>query len=439
VAGNRDALSRIIERYAPQEALLAIPSASPVLIRDIVKSLQPYDLPIKTLPRLRDLSGCQVGVWQIRNLSVEDLLDRAPVGLDQSRVHALIHDRVVLITGAGGSIGSEIARQVLAARPTDIVLYEQYENSLFDRVNELESANPGQVRIHPVIGDVTDESRLDQVFSEHRPALVFHAAAHKHVPLMEQNPCEAVKNNVRGTRLVAEAAMRWGVERFVQISTDKAVHPSSVMGATKLAAELVVRELGDSADTKFVTVRFGNVLGSNGSVIPRFLDQIKKGGPVTVTDPRMRRYFMLIPEAVQLVLMASALEGGAIYVLDMGDQISVVELARNLIRLSGFVPDLDISIVYTGIRPGEKLFEELVADDERAEPSEVEKILKLTAVSPRSAAFLRRQIPALEQAAADGDTPLTLRLLHELIPAFTPAAAPNAVAVKSAAVSASVP
>ena len=308
---------------------------------------------------------------------MEDLLDRVPIGLDPEPVRRLIEGRRILVTGAGGSIGSELCRQIAQWSPARLVLYERYEGGLYAIESQLHDIWPDGA-FAAVIGDVTDADRLDAVIRIERPEIIFHAAAHKHVPLMEMNPCEAVKNNVLGTLRVAEAAVRHGVGEFVLISTDKAVHPSSVMGATKRIAELIVQHLTASGPTRFVTVRFGNVLGSSGSVVPRFLEQVRAGGPVTVTHPEIRRYFMLIPEAVQLVLQAAALgEPGALYVLDMGEPIKLVDMARNLIRLSGHIPDEEIAIVFTGLRPGEKLSEDLVSDDEIVEASPVDKILQV--------------------------------------------------------------
>jgi FlaA1/EpsC-like NDP-sugar epimerase len=279
----------------------------------------------------------------------------------------------------------------------------------------------GSEWIHPVIGDVTDAKRVNQVLEHHRPQLIFHAAAHKHVPLMEHNPCEAVKNNVVGTATIAEAAERWGVERFIMISTDKAVNPSSVMGATKRIGELILQAMSRGSQTRFAVVRFGNVLGSNGSVIPRFLEQIKAGGPVTVTHPDIRRFFMLIPEAVQLVLHAAAVgEPGMVYVLEMGEQIKLLDMARNIIRCSGFVPEQEIPITFVGLRPGEKLYEELIGEGETAEPSPVEKILRVRGGTPCDAEALALQVKELVAAAVRGDSHEVIQNLRKMIPTFEP-------------------
>ncbi len=386
VLGTREDLPAILKRCHPDEVLLALPHAEPAAVRAIVRALEPFKIPIKTVPNLRDLLDGKTDISQIRSLAVEDLLARAPVGLDPNPVKHLIAGRRILVTGAGGSIGSELCR---------------YENSLHAIRLELEDAAQG-FRVRPVIGDVTDPVRVAQVMQQHQPEIVFHAAAHKHVPLMEENPCEAIKNNVRGTRLLAEAAELYGVDRFIVISTDKAVNPTSVMGASKRLAELVVQAKAVGSGTSFAVVRFGNVLASNGSVVPRFIDQIKKGGPVTITHPEMRRFFMLIPEAVQLVLHAAAqAQSGETYVLEMGEQVKLLDMARDLIRLSGFVPDEEIPIAFIGLRPGEKLYEELVGRDEDVAPSAVEKILRVTSRTPPGDDFAS-SIALIEGAAADG-------------------------------------
>lgn len=420
VLGGREYLSSIVTRQAPDVVLVAIPSARPATIRAVVKALEPFHLPIQTLPNLRDLLQCRVEVSQIRNLSIEDLLDRVPVDLDTEALRALVRGERVLVTGAGGSIGAELCRQVAGLAPASLVLLDRSENGLFAVANELATA--GKTCIAPVVGDVTEVGQMNRLFAEYRPTLVFHAAAHKHVPLMEGNPCEAVLNNVGGTRVVAEAAHRHEVDRFILISTDKAVNPVSVMGASKGVAELLMQRLARTSRTVFATVRFGNVLGSNGSVVPLFLEQIKAGGPVTITDPNMRRYFMLTTEAVHLVLQAARLaRGGELFVLEMGEQISVLEMARNLIRLSGLVPDKDIPLIYLGCRPGEKLREELVAGHETVESTSVPKVLCIRPDPARSLAQLSGLVARLEESAAEGNVSKVIAHLCALLPSYCPA------------------
>ena len=420
VLGNRAELARIIEKARPDDVLIAMPSAPAAVTQEVVRALQPFHVNINTLPNLREIVSGKVFVEQIRKLAIEDLLARPPVGLDPAPVRALIAGRPVMVTGAGGSIGSELCRQVAALGPSVLLLFERYENSLFAVTNELKDRWPA-LDIRPVVGDVGDAARLDAVFAAGAPRIVFHAAAHKHVPLMEISPGEAVKNNVFGTQQLVDAACRHGVERFILISTDKAVNPTSVMGVTKRVAELVVQARNGSSPTACATVRFGNVLGSNGSVVPRFLEQIRAGGPVTVTHPGMRRYFMLIPEAVLLVMHAAALaRGGEVFVLDMGEQMSVLEMARTLIRLSGFVPDQDIPITFTGPRPGEKLYEELVGDRETVEPSGAEKISKIRGDHPLDASSLDERLTELRRLANDPDPANLLAALQTLVPTYTP-------------------
>jgi FlaA1/EpsC-like NDP-sugar epimerase len=344
---------------------------------------------------------------------------RAPIGLDQAPVKAIVRGRRVLVTGAGGSIGSELCRQIAECLPAGLTMLDRYENGLHAVATHL-SDRPFA---RPVVGDITDAKRLRKVFEQARPHLVFHAAAHKHVPLMESNPCEAVKNNITGTRLVAEAAGHAKAERFVLISTDKAVRPSSVMGVTKRVAELLMDNVAHRVKTEFLTVRFGNVLGSNGSVLQRFLDQINAGGPVTVTHPDVRRYFMLLSEAIQLVLHAVALDPTPrLCVLDMGEQIRVIDLARDLIRLAGFVPGEEIPIVFTGLRPGEKVFEELVGEDEEVEASLVKEIRAARRGRPVPRPGLAAAIQSLEALAGRGDEQAVVAALGAIVPEFTPGA-----------------
>jgi len=414
VLGTRARLSEAILKKRADEVLVAIPSATSAIIRDIVKALEPFEVQIKTLPNLQAAIGGRVNVAQIRTLSVEDLLTRRAVGLDDRPVKALVGGRRVLVTGAGGSIGSELCRQVASLQPSQLVLYDRYENSLHAIATEL--ADKSLTDTVPVIGDVTDWARLDEILARYRPQILFHAAAHKHVPLMEGSPCEAVKNNVTGTRLTAEGAEKHGVERFIFVSTDKAVSPTSVMGATKRVAELLLQVRAPLSSSSYYTVRFGNVLASNGSVVPRFLEQIQTGGPLTLTHPDMHRYFMLISEAVQLVLHAAAQDrADRIYVLQMGEQVSVLKLARNLIRLSGLVPNRDIQIVFSGVRSGEKLQEELVCADEVVEPSAVDGILQVRAAPQPDPENFQVQLAALERLALENDASSVLRQLRVIV------------------------
>ncbi len=423
ILGGRRHIGRIMAEAAPHVVLLAMPSVKPGVMRDLVKLFEPYKVKIQTVPDLRSILDGQIEITRIRNLAVEDLLERAPIGLDVTPLRQLIQGKSIMVTGAGGSIGSELCRQIAALEPSRLVLFERYENSLFAIHNELVDGARG-IPAFPVVGDVGDEIRVEKVLQTFKPAIIFHAAAHKHVPLMEGSPCEAVKNNVRGTRIVAQAAARCGVEQFIMISSDKAVNPTSTMGATKRVAEFIVQSLEERGQTRLMTVRFGNVLGSNGSVVPRFLEQIKAGGPVTITHPEIRRFFMLIPEAVQLVLHAAAMgENGATYVLEMGEQIKIVDLARNLIRLSGLIPDEDIAISFVGLRPGEKLFEELVGHEETIEQSKVEKILKVKSSRPWNPYALMPLVALLERSASLQDIDLVIALLRELVPTFKPTVA----------------
>ncbi len=374
VLGPIDTITEVVRREQIDEIILAIPSLSGREMRNIVELCRPTGVHMRTLPGVDGLIDGRVTVNQLTEVNIEDLLRREPVKLDLEALGHAFAGRVVLVTGAGGSIGSELCRQVCRFAPKRLVLVEQAENSLFHVERALRAEYP-DIEIVPYIADICDSKRLEAIFSAERPQAVFHAAAHKHVPLMEANPGEAIKNNVFGTRKVADLAHQFGVERFVMVSTDKAVNPTSLMGVSKRVAEIYVQSLSQRSKTHFITVRFGNVLGSAGSVVPIFREQIAKGGPVTVTHPEMRRYFMTIPEACQLVLQAGAMgQGGEIFVLDMGEPVKIVDLARDLIRLSGLNPDSDIEIKFTGMRPGEKLFEELAVDEESVEKTKHPKI-----------------------------------------------------------------
>ncbi len=382
VLGDRRELRSIVEKVKPEEFIIAIPSASREHFKEIVKDLRQYGLPILALPSFWSILNGNGDLSSLNVIDPEDILFRPPVSEAVAGVEELLRGKTVMVTGAGGSIGSELCRQILSFRPSCLLLLERHEESLFKIERELGAKKDGPLSVIPVIGDILDMKRVGGVFEEFRPEIVFHAAAYKHVPLMESNPYEAFRTNAGGTRIMAEAARKYGAQRFVLISTDKAVNPISVMGMTKKIAEEIVRTAGSALspsnpEAKFVTVRFGNVLGSSGSVVPLFTEQIKKGGPVTVTHPEMVRYFMTIPEAVNLVLQAATLgESGDIFVLDMGKPIKILDLAKRMIGLQGYRPGTDIEIRFVGLRPGEKLQEELFNSYEIVEKTPHPKILK---------------------------------------------------------------
>lgn len=413
-------IKKAAERLKVGEIIVAIPSGSATVKQKILAASEGCSVPIKTLPDVKQLLGDPVSLQQVRPMSVDDLLQREPIKTDFHELSPHISGKTFLVTGAGGSIGSELCRQIAQYKPQAVVLFERYENTLHSLLLELHAAFP-TVKIVPVIGDVTVPDRVAEVFRQTVPDIVFHAAAHKHVPLMELNPKEAIRNNILGTRVVAEAAVKAGVSRFVMISTDKAVNPSSVMGVTKRIAEHMMQEFNGSGLTKFMVVRFGNVLGSNGSVVPLFTEQIRKGGPVTVTHPEIKRFFMTIPEAVQLVLQASAMgRGGEVFVLDMGEQIKVADLARNMIVLAGLVPGKDIDIVYTGLRPGEKMYEELFEEQEQVEPTAHAKINRASG-APVSVGQLDQWLEMLQANLPHCNEEELLQDLKRLVPSFQPA------------------
>ena len=364
VLGTRKDIGRVVKGHNIDEVIIAMPSASGESVREIVQICENSGVDLKIMPGVYDIISGDINVNPIRQVQVEDLLGRDPVSVDLEEVAGYVTGETVFITGAGGSIGSEICRQIAKFNPGRLVLIGHGENSIFDIEQELRGERPGIDYIAEIL-DIKDREKVFLVFEKYRPGVVFHAAAHKHVPLMERNPEEALKNNILGTQNLAEAADQVKVKTFVSISTDKAVNPTSVMGATKRTVEMLIQSLDLRSQTKFVAVRFGNVLGSRGSVIPTFKRQIASGGPVTVTHPDMVRFFMTIPEATQLVIQAGAMaKGGEIFILDMGKPVKIVDLAKDLIRLSGFEPEVDIKIQFTGIRPGEKLFEELLTSEE---------------------------------------------------------------------------
>lgn len=416
VLGSRYDIEQVVADTDANEIIIAMPSVKGKEIKEIIDVCKNTNCKLTILPGVYEIIEGTVSVNQLRPVEVEDLLGRDPVKLDTKNVSAYITGKVVLITGAGGSIGSEICRQVAKMQPKKMLLLGKGENSIYEISQELSIEYP-QIRKVPIIADVRDEERINGIMDYFHPHVVFHAAAHKHVPLMEYQPMEAVRNNVLGTKVVAEAASKNGVETFVMISTDKAVNPTSVMGCTKRVAEMFVQSMNSISETRFAAVRFGNVLGSRGSVIPLFKKQIAKGGPVTVTHPDMKRYFMTIPEASQLVLQAGAMaEGGEVFVLDMGEPVKIYDLARDMITLSGMIPEVDIEINFTGLRPGEKLFEELLSAEDGTEATQHKKIFTamIKCVDKTKLDFQIRRL--LEQTTGDN----VVEVLKETVPTYRP-------------------
>lgn len=365
VVGNRHSIVAAAEKYNVTDIIIAIPTLAAKEQKQIIEYCKETGCRLKILPGMYQLINEEVSVSRLRNVEIEDLLGREPVKLNTEKVMGYVTGKVIMVTGGGGSIGSELCRQIAKYKPKRLIIVDIYENNAYDIQQELKMEYGDTLDLVVLIASIRNEERLESIFEEYRPELVYHAAAHKHVPLMETSPNEAIKNNVFGTLNLVRTADRYQVKRFVQISTDKAVNPTNVMGASKRVCEMIIQTFNKHSDTEFVAVRFGNVLGSNGSVIPLFKKQILKGGPVTLTHPDIIRYFMTISEAVSLVLEAGALaKGGEIFVLDMGEPVKIADLAENLIRLSGYVPGRDIQIQYIGLRPGEKLYEELLMDEE---------------------------------------------------------------------------
>ena len=416
ILGNRHDIPSIVKENKVKEIIIAMPSVTRNEIRNIMEICSPLKCKVNTLPGMYQLLDDEVLVSHLHPVSIEDLLERDEVRLDMDIVEHYIRDKVVLVTGAGGSIGSEICRQIMRVGPKMLLLLGHGENSIYLINQELKNIYKDGPII-PIIADIRDKQQLDQIFTQYNPQVVFHAAAHKHVPLMEIQPMAAVLNNIYGTRNVADVAGRHSVERFVMISTDKAVNPTSVMGATKRVAEKVIISMNDTYDTKYITVRFGNVLGSRGSVIPLFKKQIEAGGPVTVTDPEMTRYFMTIPEASQLVLQAGAMgKGGEVFLLDMGEPVKIIDLARNMIRLSGLEPDKDIHIKITGLRPGEKKYEELLTSEEGTNRTNHTKIFE-AALDTVDRDWLMEKIGTFDSCETDMDV---IGVLQDIIPTYTP-------------------
>jgi FlaA1/EpsC-like NDP-sugar epimerase len=419
VLGRPSDLPRIVKELDVRDVLLAIPSATGEEMTEVVRLCHEAGVTYKTVPAIGDLINGRISLAQIREVKIEDLLGRQTVEIEAVAISRNFANRTVLITGAGGSIGSELARQVSSFGPKRVILFERSENDLFHVELELRRTYP-QLDVVPVAGDILDVHRLEEVFFEHRPEAVLHAAAYKHVPMMERQPFMAVRNNVVGTYNVASVAARYGTASFLLISTDKAVNPTNVMGVTKRVAELVTLSFSAAGRTRFSAVRFGNVLGSNGSVVPLFKEQIAARQPVTVTDPEVTRYFMTIPEAVRLVLQASTMgKGGDVFILDMGRPVKIVDLARNLIRLSGLEPDRDIPIVFTGLRPGEKKFEELLVATEGSETTSHPKVMRLRGELP-SPDQVKHFLDTLARACDERDVRRLVATFKEIVPEYTP-------------------
>jgi FlaA1/EpsC-like NDP-sugar epimerase len=415
-----EAMEKFVDHYEGLQVIMAINNIGLQAKRKISDVFLDRGVVVKILPPVDKWVNGEFALNQIHNVKIEDLLGREEIQMNNKQISQEINSKSVLVTGAAGSIGSEIVRQLIAYFPAKIILIDQSESGLFDLEYELSSVIPSNTELVVKIADVTDKNRLSAIFKVHKPAIVFHAAAYKHVPLMEKNPYEAVKVNILGTQVLADLAAEHGAQKFVMVSTDKAVNPTNVMGATKRFAEMYTQSLNgkEGIRTKFIATRFGNVLGSSGSVIPLFKKQIERGGPVTVTHPEITRYFMTIPEACELVLEAATMgEGGEVFVFDMGESVKIVNLAKKMITLSGLRVDRDIEIKYTGLRPGEKLYEELLNTDENTLPTHHPKILVAKVNSP-SYAFMESQMQEMGQLLSAGDTNNLVAKIKDIIPEY---------------------
>lgn len=416
IVGGRECIPDCVAKYDIDEIIIAIPSASRVALRPILDICKETGCKLRILPGMYQLISGDVNVSQLREVQIEDLLGREPIEVNVDEIIKYVCDQVVLVTGGGGSIGSELCRQIAQHGPRQLIVFDIYENNAYELQRELQVKYP-KLDLVVLIGSVRNTARVEDVFRTYRPRIVYHAAAHKHVPLMEDSPGEAVKNNVFGTLKVARAADRYGVKRFVMISTDKAVNPTNIMGASKRICEMIIQNQNRKSRTEFVAVRFGNVLGSNGSVIPLFKQQIAHGGPVTVTDPQMVRYFMTIPEAVSLVLQAGAYaKGGEIFVLDMGEPMNILELAQNLIKLSGLRVDEDVKIEIIGLRPGEKMYEELLMKEEGLQDTD-NKMIHIGKPIEFDAEIFESQLDRLYEAAASEEGDIR-SMVKEIVPTY---------------------
>lgn len=416
VIGKVNKIAEVLDNQHVDEVIIAIPSAPGSIIRLVNDACRQKGISSRTMPGMYELIGGKVSVNRLREVDITDLLRREPVTIDDHLVGSILGGKRIMVTGAGGSIGREICRQIARWSPAELVLLGHGENSIFESLLELNEDFPS-LSIHPVIADVRDTSRIEEMFKLHQPQVVFHAAAHKHVPLMEANVEEAITNNVLGTRNIVGTANRYGVERLVLISTDKAVRPVSIMGATKRLAEMIVLDTAQRTKRAYSVVRFGNVLGSRGSVVPKFKNQIARGGPVTITHPEMYRYFMTIPEAVHLVLQAASMgQGGEVFMLNMGQQVRILDLAEDLIKLSGLEPHRDIEITFTGIRPGEKLREDLWEEGMQFEPTQHSEIFRAVEEEKVDGDALARAIEQLAQSALHSETDNLIRQLNDFLP-----------------------
>jgi FlaA1/EpsC-like NDP-sugar epimerase len=420
VLGNRKDIHSVIKTNKVDELLVALPSAHSNDIKEIVALIRDSNLVknIKILPNVTDLINGNVTLSDIHEVELEDLLGREPVQIDFKAIENFLQGKRVMITGAGGSIGSELAKSILQFNPQKLIVLDIDETEIFYLLNDLKSKN---TEIIPVIGDIKDQEKITSVFEDLSPQIILHSAAYKHVPVLEMYPDEAVKTNVLGTKVLAETSLQHKIEKFIFISTDKAINPTSVMGATKRAGEELIKAFNQKNKTMFISVRFGNVLGSRGSVIPLFKEQLKKGGPLTVTHPEMERYFMSTSEAVLLVLEASAIgQGGEVFVLDMGEPIKILDLAKEMIRLSGYEPDVDIPIVFTKVRPGEKLYEEILSAEEGVSPTEYEKVLMARSSNQRSVELILEKTAQLIQMSHQNNKEEIIKILREIVPTYSP-------------------
>ncbi|WP_099190628.1 polysaccharide biosynthesis protein [Tepidibacter mesophilus] len=418
VYGTRKDIEKAIEDKNIDEIVFAMPSISTLEKKELIDICKNTKCKLKTLPGMYELIDGRVDIKKIRDIQIEDLLGRDSVKVDLDEVSDYLENEVVLVTGGGGSIGSELCRQISRFKPKELIILDIYENNAYEIQQELKRKYKNELNLKVIIASVRDNNRMEEILKKYKPNVVFHAAAHKHVPLMEDSPTEAIKNNVFGTMNVAKLSDKYKVKKFVLISTDKAVNPTNIMGATKRTAELIIQTLDKCSETEFAAVRFGNVLGSNGSVVPLFKRQILEGGPVTVTHPDIIRYFMTIPEAVQLVIQAGAMaNGGEIFVLDMGEPVKIADLAKDIIRLSGFEPDVDIKINYTGLRPGEKLYEELLMAEEGLTSTKHEKIFIGQPIDTDINA-LRKELEMLEKIVRSEEEELLNVIIKKLVPTY---------------------